>query len=56
MYLHPIPPDFELQNNTKDSVVTVQVSGPFIAGDEFPGIHYFIVIQYMFKMSSVTTV
>lgn len=34
-------PDFELQNSTKDSVVTVTVfvSGPFIGEDELPGIH-----------------
>ncbi|XP_020604072.1 P protein-like isoform X3 [Orbicella faveolata] len=32
---HNIAESFEL-NHTKDSVVTVQVSGPFIAGDEFP--------------------
>jgi len=39
MYLNPIPSDFELHNK-KDSVLTVEVSGPFNAGDEVSGIHH----------------
>ena len=47
--LNSVLPDFELQSNAKDSVVTVQVSGPFIEEDEPPGIHHLMIIQYMLK-------
>lgn len=54
-HLNSIQPDFELQNSAKDSVVTVEVSGPFIAKDEQPaGIHYLIICySYMLKSTII---